>query len=135
MFGTDKKERKGMNMKKSLVEGAQNAEVSKKIPCEKSYEEQLEIMELYTETHKKYSNGSKEKREIECLKVLYPKLFRRIEDGDLIAGRLDFLPIGFGCVTSIGGVGHYCVFHKLREFEKNIGKEYEARVEKLFEYC
>ena len=134
MFGTDKKERKGMNMKKSLVEGAQNAEVSKKIPCEKSYEEQLEIMELYTETHKKYSNGSKEKREIECLKVLYPKLFRRIEDGDLIAGRLDFLPIGFGCVTSIGGVGHYCVFHKLREFEKNIGKEYEARVEKLFEY-
>ena len=93
-------------MKKSLIEGVQNAEVSKKIPCEKSLEEQLEIMELYTETHKRYSREEKEKREAECLKVLFPRLFRSIQDQDLIAGRLDFLPIGFGCVTSLGGVGH-----------------------------
>lgn len=121
-------------MKKSLIEGEQNAEVSVKIPCEKSFVEQLEIMELYTETHRRYDSLCKEKREVECLKVLYPRMFRKIEEKDLIVGRLDFLPIGFGCVTSLGGVGHYCVFHKLREFERNIGKEYENRVEKLFEY-
>lgn len=28
------------------IDGAQNVEVSIKIPCEKSYEEQLEIMEI-----------------------------------------------------------------------------------------
>lgn len=121
-------------MKKKSIEGEQNAEVSVKIPCEKTDIEQLEIMELYTQTHKKYSNQSKEKREIECLKVLYPKMFRKIETNDLFVGRLDFLPIGFGCVTSLGGVGHYCVFHKLREFEKKIDKKYKDRVEKLFEY-
>ena len=100
------------------VEGSQNVEVSEKIPCEKILVEQLEIMETYTAVHKKFSGASKERREVECLKVIFPRMFRSIERQDLFAGRLDFLPIGFGTVTSIGGVGHYCVFNKLRAFQK-----------------
>lgn len=64
-------------------------------------------------------------------------MFRSIEDGDLFAGRLDFLPIGFGTVTSVGGVGHYCVFAKLRAFQKEIdelGEEFHERVEALYKY-
>lgn len=87
------------------VNGVQNVEVSVKVPCEKPLEEQLEIMEEYTENHRRFANSPKELREAACLRVLYPRLFRKIEDGDLIAGRLDFLPIGFGCVTSLGGRG------------------------------
>lgn len=121
-------------MVKFDVEGGQNVEVSKKIKCEKTLVQQLEIMELYTETHKKYSSHSKEKREIECLKVIYPIMFRSIENEDLIAGRLDFLPIGFGTVTSVGGVGHYCIFAKLRAFQKEIGVEYFQRIENLYSY-
>lgn len=124
-------------MVKFDVDGAQNVEVSKKIPCEKSLEEQLIIMERYTETHKRYASSSKERREVECLKVIYPKMFRSIEKEDLIAGRLDFLPIGFGTVTSVGGVGHYCVFAKLRAFQKEIhklGTGYDERVEALYQY-
>ena len=34
------------------VEGAQNVEISKKIPCEKPLIVQLEIMERYTAVHK-----------------------------------------------------------------------------------
>ena len=34
------------------IDGAQNVEVSKPIPCEKSIEEQLNIMEAYTKAHK-----------------------------------------------------------------------------------
>ena len=34
------------------IDGEQNVEVSVKIPCEKSNEEQLEIMEAYTKAHK-----------------------------------------------------------------------------------
>ena len=100
------------------VEITQNAEISKKLPCEKPILEQLEIMEEYTKAHKESLHLSKEMREVNCLKVLFPKMFRSIEDQDLIAGRLDFLPIGFGCVTSVGGVGHYCVFAKLKSLFK-----------------
>ena len=124
-------------MVKFDIEGNQNVEVSIKIPCEKSYDEQLRIMEKYTETHWKFSGSSKLRREAECLKVIYPTLFRSVEDGDMTAGRLDFLPIGFGCVTSVGGVGHYCVFNKLRAFQREIeGKVTDGynRVEKLYQY-
>ena len=124
-------------MVKFDVEGGQNVEVSRKIKCEKPLVTQLEIMERYTETHRRFANASKERREVECLKVIYPVMFRRNEDSDLISGRLDFLPIGFGTVTSVGGVGHYCVFGKLRAFQKEIaalGNEYSERVERLYEY-
>ena len=121
-------------MVKFDVNGIQNVEVSKKIPCEKPLLWQLELMERYTKTHRKFSSCSKERREAECLKVLFPALFREIEETDLFAGRLDFLPIGFGAVTSVGGVGHYCVFAKLRAFEKEIGEAYHDRVEALYQY-
>lgn len=117
------------------VNGAQNVEVSVKVPCEKTLEEQLEIMEAYTRTHREHLEDPKELREVECLKVLYPRLFRKIERGDLFAGRLDFLPIGFGCVTSLGGVGHYCVFNKLLAFKDQLETpEQKARVDRLYEY-
>ena len=107
-------------MVKFDVDGAQNVEVSVKIPCEKSLKEQLEIMEEYTRVHKEGAELSKESRELNCLNVLYPRMFRKIEPQDKIAGRLDFLPVGFGCVTSLGGVGHYCVFNKLRAFQAKL---------------
>ena len=122
-------------MAKINIDGAQNVEVSIKIPCEKSYEEQLEIMEEYTSAHKNNLDKDKAVREVACLKTIFPRLFRSIESDDLIAGRLDFLPIGFGSVTSIGGVGHYCVFHKLRAFKEHLKTDEEkARVDALYDY-
>lgn len=122
-------------MVKFDVNGAQNVEVSVKIPCEKSLQEQLEIMEEYTRVHRESKDLSKEARELNCLKVLYPRMFRSIEKQDKIAGRLDFLPIGFGCVTSLGGVGHYCVFNKLKAFqEKLTNEEDKKRVDVLYDY-
>ena len=117
------------------IDGAQNVEVSIKIPCEKSISEQLEIMEAYTKAHGQNRGKDKAIREIECLKTIYPRLFRSIEEDDLIAGRLDFLPIGFGSVTSVGGVGHYCVFHKLRAFKEELETQAEKdRVDALYDY-
>ena len=75
-------------------------------------------MEEYTRVHSRYTREEKAQREVACLRVIFPAMFRSIEAQDLIAGRLDFLPIGFGTVTSVGGVGHYCVFNKLRAFQK-----------------
>lgn len=122
-------------MVKFDVDGAQNVEVSVKIPCEKSLKEQLEIMEEYTRVHKEGAELSKESRELNCLNVLYPRMFRKIEPQDKIAGRLDFLPVGFGCVTSLGGVGHYCVFNKLRAFQAKLeNEEDKKRVDALYDY-
>lgn len=122
-------------MAKFDVNGAQNVEVSQKFPCEKPLSQQLEIMEAYTEAHRAAAGKPKELRELDCLRVLYPRLFRSIEDSDLIAGRLDFLPIGFGCVTSVGGVGHYCVFQKLLAFRNQLEREEDKeRVDRLYEY-
>lgn len=122
-------------MKKANVVGAQNVEVSIKLPCEKTLTEQLEIMEEYTKAHRDSLHLSKEQREINCLNVIYPQLFRSIEESDYIAGRLDFLPIGFGSVTSLGGVGHYCVFDKLLAFQDKLQtQEEKARVDVIYQY-
>ena len=98
-------------------------EISKKIPCCKSLEEQVEIMEAYTETFRKNSDKSVARREVECLKILFPKMFRPIEKQDLVIGRSDVLPIGLGCVTSVGGVGHYCVFSKMEQLRQQTDDE------------
>lgn len=92
---------------------AEIVEIAKKIPCEKSLAEQIDLVERYTQTHQTYLSASTLRREIECLKVIYPATFRHIEESDLVVGRTDVMPVGFGCVTSVGGVGHYCVFSKL----------------------
>lgn len=124
-----------MTKKRINIDGVQNAEVSIPIPCQKSLKEQLEIMEEYTRVHKAYTGKDKAFREVKCLEVLFPSLFRTIEDTDCIAGRLDFLPIGFGSVTSVGGVGHYCVFHKLRAFKSQLDNEEDCkRVDALYDY-
>lgn len=115
-------------------ETAQNVEVSKKLPPELPILDQLSLMERYTETHRAYETADKAEREAACLRVLYPTLFRSIEPNDLIAGRLDFLPIGFGCVTSVGGVGHYCVFSKLIAFQKQLPESERPRVDELYRY-
>ena len=91
-------------------------------------------MEEYTRVHREHLQSGREEREIACLQVLYPRLFRSIEDCDWIAGRIDFLPIGFGCVTSLGGVGHYCVFNKLLQFRETLPAEDRPRVDALYNY-
>lgn len=116
------------------AETAQNVEVSIKLPPEKTPMEQLSIMERYTEAHRACAGMDKATREATCLRVLYPALLRSIEPADLIAGRLDFLPIGFGCVTSLGGVGHYCVFHKLTTWKESLPEHARGRADALYAY-
>ncbi len=121
-------------MKHINIDGAQNVEVSRKLPSEKTPEEQLALMERYTRVYRENLSEDKAIREVQCLSVIYPDLFRHLEPGDLTAGRLDFLPIGFGCVTSVGGVGHYCVFHKLRGLKDELPEYQWHRVEALYDF-
>lgn len=116
------------------IDGIQNVEVSKKLPSAKSPAKQLAIMETYTRVYQANLGEDKAIREIRCLQVLYPVLFAAPKAEDLIAGRLDFLPIGFGCVTSVGGVGHYCVFHKLRALKEQLPETDWPRIDALYDF-
>lgn len=108
----------------------EQVDVNKKLPCEKTPEQQLVIMEAYTATFQ--SVTERFAREVRCLNVLYPTLFRRPEAEDLLLGRLDALPIGFGCVTSVGGVGHYCNFGKLQQLRDILPtQQLRARIDRL----
>lgn len=120
--------------KTDILKATTNVEILPKLPIEKSAEEQLAVMEEYTRVHRETEGEPKEIREVKCLRVLYPRMFRSIDDRDLIAGRYDALPIGFGCVTSVGGVGHYCIFNKLETFKEGLNEEQRGRVDALAAY-
>ncbi len=107
-------------------------DVNKKIPCEKDALTQLEIMEAYTHAHQ--SESDIYLRELKCLEQLYPILFRQIENDDCVVGRVDALAVGFGSVTSVGGVGHYCNFDKLEAFKTELNESEYARVDTLINY-
>lgn len=126
--------KRNIKMARINIDGAQNVEVSVQIPSEKTPLERLTIMEAYTKAHQDSAGLDKAQREVACLKTIFPVLFRSIEEDDLLAGRLDFLPIGFGSVTSVGGVGHYCVFHKLRKLKEEVAIEDHHRIDALYEY-
>lgn len=119
-------------MSSKIENNPSQVDVNKKIPCEKPAIMQLEIMEAYTRAHQSEENLYK--REVACLSELYPVLFRQIESEDIVVGRLDALHIGFGSVTSVGGVGHYCNFDKLEAFKTELSPEEHSRVDVLLDY-
>ncbi|SEF86071.1 pyruvate formate lyase family protein [Vibrio hangzhouensis] len=119
-------------MSSKIENNPSQVDVNKKIPCEKPVSLQLDIMESYTDAHRSEQNIYK--REVACLSQLYPTLFRQIEADDCVVGRLDALPIGFGSVTSVGGVGHYCNFDKLEALKAELDQQDHARIDALLEY-
>lgn len=111
-----------------------NVAVAPKEPLFMRASDQIDLMVAYTNTHKKYSGQQKLLREMECLKVLFPKVFRPMYEDDLILGRYDALPIGFGSVTSLGGSGHYCNFDKLSQLRAQVPDSMGTVLDDLSEY-
>lgn len=121
--------------KMNITSRKTNIEIKSKLPCEKPLLEQLEVMEEYTKVHKETANLSKEEREIACQSVLFPRMFRKLMNEDLFVGRYDALPIGFGSVTSLGGVAHYCHNYNLNKFREQLETEdLKQRVDVLANY-
>jgi pyruvate-formate lyase len=121
-------------VKRELKGNNTNVAVAPKEKLFMSDLEQLETMVAYTQVHRAYTDQERLEREIECLKVLFPKVFRPMYENDLILGRFDALPIGFGSVTSVGGPGHYCRFDKLAELKGRLGNAYHEQIKELDAY-
>ena len=109
-------------------------DVNKKIPVLKTLEEQLTLMEAYSDTHYRFKGDFLSTQEVACLSHLYPALFRPIEERDLVIGRVDALAVGFGSVTSVGGVGHYGLINKLEEMKKEANQAQIVRIDSLISY-
>lgn len=60
----------------------------------------------FTETYKKY-NSNIYKRELECLRLQIPKQMCKIQPHDLLAGRVELLPIGFTPQSDSGSFDYY----------------------------
>ncbi|MBR0474760.1 MAG: pyruvate formate-lyase [Erysipelotrichaceae bacterium] len=90
-----------------------NAEIESKLKAEKTVEQQVVWMESFIEMMERTKDMDKNFRELEALKLMYPFLCRSIMEKDMLACRVDYLPVGFGCVTSVGGVGYYCHYRNL----------------------
>ena len=90
-----------------------NVEIEAKLKAEKTVEQQVAWMESFVDMLERTKDMDKSFRELEALKLMYPFLCRSIMDKDMLACRVDYLPVGFGCVTSVGGVGYYCHYRNL----------------------
>ncbi len=121
-------------IERTLKKNEQNVAVAPKEPLYKSDLQQLEIMVRYTETHRKFSDEQKLEREIACLNVLFPAVFRPMVKNDLILGRYDALPIGFGSVTSVGAPGHYCRFDQMAKMRSRMDPSYHPIIDELVDY-
>lgn len=111
-----------------------NVAVAPKEPLFMSPLEQLEVMIEYTKTHQEYTDDQKLEREMACLKVLFPTTFRPMYEDDLILGRIDVMPVGFGSVTSLGGPSHYCNFGKLEEMKALVDESHHAAIDDMLTY-
>lgn len=121
-------------IERKLKKNEQNVAVAPKEPLYKTDLEQLDIMVKYTETHKRFTVDQRLEREIACLNVLFPAVFRPMYKNDLILGRYDALPIGFGSVTSVGAPGHYCRFDQLAKMKNRMDESYHPIIDDLITY-
>ena len=81
-------------------------------------ERKIEIMEGFTKAFQKNAENSKIQREVACLKVQFPATFMMPEKGDLLAGYVEVLPIGF--FPQEGGLGYFCNSEMLQELHRSL---------------
>lgn len=72
----------------------------------KNLEVEIAFTKAYRKAKKKYGNN-KYQIEVECMKAQYPALLHPIEEEDVLAGRHEFGPVGFGMQHQTGGFGFY----------------------------
>lgn len=72
----------------------------------KNLEAEIHFTKAYRKAKKKYKDN-KYQLEVECMKAQYPTLLHPIEKNDVLAGRHEFGPVGFGIQHQTGGFGFY----------------------------
>lgn len=121
-------------IERAVKKNATNVAVAPKEPLFIQPLDHFRTILEYTKVHSQYSDEQKLEREMACLSVLFPKIFRPMYEDDLIVGRFDALAVGFGSVTSVGGPGHYCQFGQLDKLAAELGPQYQEDAATLKSY-
>ena len=78
----------------------------------------FDIEKRFTQTYQKYQNATSSKREIECLKVLFPAIMNAPDPSDYFAGRITYPFVGFSPEPC--GLGYYCAFNILKSYTMSL---------------
>ncbi|HZJ58206.1 MAG TPA: pyruvate formate lyase family protein [Clostridia bacterium] len=110
-------------------------EIINNVP-ELTQKQQIDIMKTFTQTYKTHLGVHPAIREAMCLKVQFPAIMLDIREGDLFAGRLETLPIGFAPQDDGGGVGYYMRENELMDMLAHSSMDPDSRttVEELMNY-
>lgn len=79
----------------------------------------VDYFDSFTSVYKKYSNNIYQ-RELECLKLQFPRQMCRIQPNDLLAGRMEILPIGFTPQSDSSSFGYYINTAKISGIMRDI---------------
>lgn len=95
----------------------------------------VNYFDQFTTTYRNHSNNIY-RRELECLKLQLPKQACKIMPHDLIAGRIEMLPIGFAPQSDSGSLGYYIHSAKIRQLleDPELAAENKKRLQKLIAY-
>lgn len=96
----------------------------------------LTIEIAFTETYRRYCDAHPAIREAMCLRAQYPDVFRPIQDGDLLAGRIAYAAVGFSPQEGGIGLGYYCQTDRLRRAlaEEGLAESERAQIQDMIDF-
>jgi pyruvate-formate lyase len=98
-------------------------------------EEKINIMNIFTVTHKNYSEKGTALREAMCLKIQFPAVMGAMKEEDLFAGRLGALPVGFSPQPECQQLGYYMDEFEMRKlFRQKLSEEQRDTLYKIRDY-
>lgn len=105
----------------------------------KNTHKKIELAVAFTKTYRSFSQNDIYAREAACLEQQFYNALLPIENDDLLAGRLDLLPIGFMPQPAMvfgQGVGYYCDEQVLFNWAKEDGISIEEKrqIEELVDF-
>lgn len=110
------------------VIGEDDFSVIEKIDYKLNPKKIYEYVVGFTKIHKKYSSVSKVKREVECLRYMFPKTFQSVKNDQFTIGKFYVMPVGIGCTTTVGGVGYYAQFGSLENLKNQLQDSEEKEI-------
>lgn len=96
----------------------------------------VDLMDLFTETYKKYPEEEIELREAACMNVQWKGMFQPIQQGDLFTGRVRQLPIGWRPQSDENMLGYYVHTHAIEQLinSPSLKEEKRKKLEELTEF-
>lgn len=91
---------------------------------------------IFTQTYREYQHAHPALREAMCLRAQFPAFFRPIQDGDLLAGRIEYGAVGFSPQEGGIGLGYYCQADRIERAlrQDDLSAEERAQLQHMLDF-